>query len=187
MAEGHHDQRTNHTENSDNVVDERTVVELAYRPQSADALVGLRVRERIKRTGPLLRGVFLLLWVGQWLVFAVVRGKVDVVSSVLFLLVVLLVWGYPRLQAAQVQRLVGWQGEYHTTVSPAGITCRTDHGTLIQKWSVFQGYRETAGHFVLLSRDPNIMCVDILPKRGVHETGNLERLRAILDQHIPRV
>ncbi|MFJ2829281.1 YcxB family protein [Streptomyces sp. NPDC087263] len=187
MAEGHSDQRTNHTENSDNVVDERTVVELAYRPQSADALVGLRVRERIKRTGLLLRGVFLLLWVGQWLVSAVVRGSVDVVSTVLFLLVVLLVWGYPRLQAAQVQRLVGWQGEYRATVSPAGVTCRTDHGTLIQKWSVFQGYRETASHFVLLSRDPNIMCVDVLPKRGVHEAGNLERLRAILDQHIPRV
>ncbi|MFD4527281.1 YcxB family protein [Streptomyces sp. NPDC058470] len=187
MSEGHSDQRTNHTENSDNVVDGRTVVELAYRPQSADALVGLRARERIKRTGLLLRGVFLLLWIGQWLVSAVVRGSVDVVSTVLFLLVGLLVWGYPRLQAAQVQRLVGWQGEYRATVSPAGITCRTDHGTLIQKWSVFQGYRETASHFVLLSRDPNIMCVDVLPKRGVHEAGNLERLRAILDQHIPRV
>jgi hypothetical protein len=187
MAEGHSNQRTNHAEASDNVVDERTAVELTYRPQSADALVGLRVRERIKRTGLLLRVVFLVLWVGQWLVSIVGRGSVDVVPTVLFLLVVLLVWGYPRLQAAQVQRLVGWQGDYRATVSPAGITCRTDHSTLIQKWSVFQGYRETANHFVLLSRDPNIMCVDVLPKRGLHEAGGLERLRAILDQYTPRV
>ncbi|MFC9848556.1 YcxB family protein [Streptomyces sp. NPDC060223] len=187
MAEGHSDQHTNHMANSDNVVDERTVVELAYRPQAADTLVGLQVRERIKRTGLLLRVVLLFLLIGQWLVSAVVRGSVDVVSTVLFLLVVLLLWGYPRLQAAQVQRLVGWQGEYRATVTPAGITCRTDHGTLIQKWSVFQGYRETASHFVLLSRDPNIMWVGVLPKRGVHETENIERLRAILDQHIPRV
>ncbi|MFJ5901470.1 hypothetical protein ACIQFZ_40300 [Streptomyces sp. NPDC093064] len=56
-----------------------------------------------------------------------------------------------------------------------------------QKWSVFQGYRETAGHFVLLSRDPNIMYLGVLPKRGVHEAGGLDRLRAIVDQHTTRV
>lgn len=187
MAEGHSDQGINNAESSDNVMNRRTTVELAYRPQSADTLVGLRVRERIKRAGLLLRGALLVLSVGNWLVSAAVRGGVDVFSTAVLFLVVLLVWGYPRLQAAHVQRLVGWQGEYHATVSPAGITCRTDHSTLIQKWSVFQGYRETAHHFVLLSRDPNILCVDVLPKRGVHETGDLERLREILDQYTPRV
>ncbi|GAA0313640.1 YcxB family protein [Streptomyces turgidiscabies] len=187
MAEGQSDQGTNHAEAYDNVVDERTVVELAYRPQSADTLVGLQVRERIKRTGLLLRGATFLLGVGQWLVSTVVRGSVDVLSTALLLLVVLMLWGYPRLQAAQVQRLVGWQGEYRVTVSPAGITCRNDHATLIQKWPFFQGYRETSGHFVLLSRDPNIMCLDVLPKRGAHDARELERLRAILDQYTPRV
>ncbi|WP_405969192.1 YcxB family protein [Streptomyces sp. NBC_00988] len=187
MAEGHSDQGINNAESSDNVVDGRTVIELAYRPQSADTLVGLRVRERIRRTGLILRGVLLFLSVGNWLVSAVVRGSADVFSTAVLLLIVLLVWGYPRLQAAQVQRLVGWQGEYRAVVSPAGITCRTDHGTLIQKWSVFQGYRETAGHFVLLSRDPSSMCLDVLPKRGLYEAGDLERLRAILDQYTPRV
>lgn len=187
MAEGHSDQGTNNAPTSDNVVDERTVVELVYRPQSADTLAGLRVRERIKRAGLLLRGALLVLSVGNWLLTTVARGSVDVFSTAVLLVVVLLLWGYPRMQAAQVQRLVGWQGEYRATVSPAGITCRTDHGTLIQKWSVFQGYRETAGHFVLLSRDPNIMCLDVLPKRGAHDAGDLERLRAILDQHTPRV
>ena len=112
------------------------------------------------------------LWVGQWLLFTVGRGSIDVVSTVLFPFVVLVMWGYPRLQAAHMQRIVGRQGEYHATVSPARITCRRDHSTLIQKWSVFQGYRETAGHFVLLSRDPNTMCLDVLPKRGVHDDGS---------------
>ncbi|MFI1359139.1 YcxB family protein [Streptomyces sp. NPDC020898] len=187
MAEGHSDQGTNNAESSDNVVDERTIVELAHLPQSADTLAALRVRDRIKRTGLFLRGAVLVLGAGNWLLSAVVRGGVDVFSTVVFLLVVLLVWGYPRLQASQVQRLVGWQGEYRTTVSPAGITCRSDHSTLIQKWSVFQGYRETADHFVLLSRDPNIMYVDVLPKRGVRDAEGVDRLRAILDQHTPRV
>ncbi|MET7313297.1 YcxB family protein [Streptomyces sp. NPDC005571] len=188
MAEGRSAEGTdNSAEASDDVVDEQIAVQLVYRPQSADALVGLRVRERIKRTGLLLRRVFLTLWVGQWLLAAVGRGSIEVISTVLFLFVVLVVWGYPRLQAAHVQRIIGWQGEYRATVSPAGITCRNDHSTLVQKWSVFQGYRETAGHFVLLSRDPNIMYLGVLPKRGVHEAGGLDRLRAILDQQTTRV
>jgi hypothetical protein len=188
MAESRSAEGTdNSADTSDDVVDEQTAVRLVYRPQPADTLVGLRVRERIKRTGLLLRGVFLALWVGHWLLSAVGRGSVDVVSTVLFLFVVLVVWGYPRLQAAHVQRIIGWQGEYRVTVSPAGITCRSDHSTLVQKWSVFQGYRETAGHFVLLSRDPNIMCLDVLPKRGVQEAGDVDRLRAVLDRHTTRV
>ncbi|MGP4083503.1 YcxB family protein [Streptomyces sp. KR55] len=188
MAEGHSTETTNDSAAaSDDVVDEQTDVRLVFRPQQADTLVGLRVRERIKRTGLLLRSVFLALWVGQWLISAVSRGSINVVSTVLFLFVFLVVWGYPRLQAAHVQRIVGWQGEYRATVSPAGITCRSDHSTLIQKWSVFQGYRETAGHFVLLSRDPNIMCLGVLPKRGVPEARDLDRLRAILDRHTTRV
>lgn len=188
MTEGRSTEGTNNiVEASEAVVDEQTAVHLVYRPQSADTLVGLRVRGRIKRTGLLLRGVFLALWGGQWLFSVVGRGSIDVVSTVLFLFVALVVWGYPRLQASQVQRIIGWQGEYRATVSPAGITCRSDHSTLVQKWSVFQGYRETAGHFVLLSRDPNIMCLDVLPKRGALEAGDVDRLRAVLDQHTGRV
>ncbi|MER5769808.1 YcxB family protein [Streptomyces sp. NPDC001985] len=187
MAEGNSDQGTSDAEGSGRAVDERAGVELVYRPQPSDTLAGLRVRERVKRTGLLLRWGFLLLWVGQWLVPTVSRGSADAVSTALVLFVALIVWGYPRAQAAHVQRLVGWQGEYRVTVSPAGITCRTDHGTLIQKWSVFQGHRETAGHFVLLSRDPGMMFVGVLPKRGLREDGDPERLREILDLHTPRV
>ncbi|MFF7975389.1 YcxB family protein [Streptomyces sp. NPDC007905] len=125
--------------------------------------------------------MLLALSVGFWLI------TIDVVSTLLLLFVVLWMWGYPRLHVAYVQRIIGWQGEYRATVSAAGITCRSDHSTLIQKWSVYQGYRETADHFVLLSRDPNIMWLEVLPKRGVHEAMDLDRLRALLDQHTTRV
>ncbi|MEV0495511.1 hypothetical protein, partial [Streptomyces atratus] len=68
MAEGRSAEDTdNGAETSADVVDEQTAVQLVYLPQKADTLVGLRVRERIKRTGLLLKGVFLALWVGQWL------------------------------------------------------------------------------------------------------------------------
>ncbi|MEU5660786.1 YcxB family protein [Streptomyces sp. NPDC047737] len=167
--------------------EEHAEVRLTYRPEPADTLAGLRVRERIKRTGLVLRWVFLALWVGHWLFSTVRHGNADVVSTVLFVFVVLVLWGYPRIQAAHVQRLVGWQGEYRVTVSSAGITCANDHSTLFQQWVFFRGYRETAGHFVLISRDPNIMCLDVLPKRGAHEAGEVDRLRALLDEHTARV
>lgn len=187
MAEGRSAESMDSTHVPDGVADERSAVQVVYRPRSADTLIGLRVRGRVKRTGLLLRGVFLTLWVGQWLLVTLGRGGVDLVSTVLFLFVILIVWGYPRLQAASVQRLVGWQGAYRATVSPAGITCQTDHSTLSLKWTAFQGYRETADHFVLLSRDPNIMYLSVLPKRGLREAEGLDRLRAILDQHTSRV
>ncbi|MFD5571133.1 YcxB family protein [Streptomyces cadmiisoli] len=185
MAEGR--EITNNSADSAADVVGEAAVQLVYHPQPADTLVGLRVRQRIKRWGLLLRGVFLTLWVGQWLLGTVNRGSVDVVSTVLFLFVVLLVAGYPRLHAAQVQRIVAWQGEYRTTVSPAGIATSSDHCTLIQKWSVLQGYRETRGHFVLLSRDPNIMCIEVLPKRGLTTADDVDRLRALLDRYSNRV
>ncbi|MER5279648.1 YcxB family protein [Streptomyces sp. NPDC002809] len=188
MSEGRSAEGTGNSADAPDVaVDEPIAVQLVYRPRTADALAGLRVRERIKRTGLLLRWAFLTLWAGQWLLAVVGRGRIDAVSTVLFLFVVLVVWGYPRLQASHVQRVVGWQGEYHATVSPAGITCRNDHSTLIQKWSVYRGYRETPGHFVLLSRDPHITYLGVLPKRGAQEAGDLDRLRAVLDRHTTRV
>ncbi|MGW1884892.1 YcxB family protein [Streptomyces sp. NPDC001970] len=160
------------------------VVELVYLPKPADTLVGLRVRERIKRMH-LLRGAFLAL-LAVWLLPVVARGQADVVQTALWLFIVLVIWGYPRIQAAHVQRIVGWQGEYHVTVSEAGISCTNDHSTLTQKWSLFQGYRETAGHFVLLSRDPNIMVLDVLPKRGLSAPGDADRMRALLDRNVAR-
>ncbi|MGW0731151.1 YcxB family protein [Streptomyces sp. NPDC002851] len=168
-------------------VDERTAVRLTYRPQPADTLVGIRVRERIKVVGLLLRFGFLGLWAAYWVFTNVNYGGIEVTSTVLFVILIVTFGGYPRLQAAHIQRIIGWQGEYRATVSPTGITCSSDHGTLFQKWSVFQGYRETAGHFVLLSRDPDMLWLDVMPKRGVREPGDVDRLRALLDQHTRRV
>ncbi|MFF4229801.1 hypothetical protein, partial [Streptomyces sp. NPDC001820] len=79
MAEGR-EVTDNSAEVAADVVDEGAV-QLVYRPQPADTLVGVRVRQRIKRWGLLLRSVFLALWVGQWLVGTINRGSADVVST----------------------------------------------------------------------------------------------------------
>ncbi|MDQ8703363.1 YcxB family protein [Streptomyces sp. LHD-70] len=161
-------------------------VQLTYRPRQADTLVGLKVRERIKKAALVGRSLFLVVWVGHG-VLTTLRSGADLVSIFVFALFTLILWGYPRIQAAYVQRLVGWQGEYRTTVSAQGLSCSTDYSTLTQKWSMLRGYRETADHFVLLSRDPNIMCLDVLPKRGVRSPEDVDRLRALLDRHSQRV
>ncbi|MDI3406568.1 YcxB family protein [Streptomyces cavernicola] len=162
-------------------------VELRYRPQPADTLAGLRVRERIKKAGFVGRILFLVVWVGQWLLGTLHRGSVEPVSTVLVALVALFLWGYPRIQAAHVQKLVGWQGEYRLTVSAEGLHCRTDDSALTQNWTFVGGWRETRGHFVLISRDPNIMCLDVIPKHGASSPEDVDRLRALLDLHARRV
>lgn len=98
-----------------------------------------------------------------------------------------MIWGIPHLQAHHGLRTVSWQGDYRTTVTDAGITTVTEHVTLTQRWSVFRGYRESRDHLVVLSRDPNILLVEVLPKRGAADPADVDRLRALLGRHLPRV
>ncbi|MFB7708434.1 hypothetical protein [Streptomyces sp. NPDC056105] len=167
----------NSAETSGDLVDEPSGVQLTYRPQLADTRVGQQVRDRVKRTKSVLRGVLLVLGVGFWLI------TIDVVSTGLLLFVVLWMWGYPRLHVAYIQRIIGWQvSTARPCLRPGSPATATT-----ARWSRSGGYRETAHHFVLLSRDPNIMWLEVVPKRGVHEAEDLDRLRAILDQNTTRV
>ncbi|WP_308122108.1 YcxB family protein [Streptomyces sp. TRM70350] len=115
-------------------------------------------------------------------------GGADAAPGVaLSLLTAVLIWGTPRIQANHVFRTVSWQGEYRATVSDAGITVETEHTTLTQRWSLFRGHRETRDHLVLLGRDPNILILDVVPKRGLRTEEDMQRLRTLLAGHLPRV
>lgn len=158
-------------------------VELAYRPTRGDFLRAVLVRERIRRLNLLrwaLVALFTLLVVAQ-----VMSGWSS--SAPFGVLCAVMIWGIPHLQAHHGLRTVGWQGDYRTTVTDTGVTTVTDHVTLTQRWSVFQGYRETRDHLVLLSRDPNILLVEVLPKRGAADPADIDRLRTLLGRHLPRV
>lgn len=158
-------------------------VELAYQPAREDLLRAVLVRERIRHLN-LLRWALAALFV--WLtVLQAMSGWPF--SAVLALLCAAMIWGIPHLQAHHGLRTVSWQGAYRTTVSDTGITTVTDHVTLAQRWSVFRGYRETRDHLVLLSRDPNVLLVEVLPKRGAADPTDIDRLRTLLSQHLPRV
>ncbi|HCA85253.1 MAG TPA: hypothetical protein DEQ61_07000 [Streptomyces sp.] len=155
-------------------------VELAFRPTRGDILAGIRVRDRIRKL-TLVRGAVIALFAvfGLWMIYTG-AGFVSVLPQ---WLVVLLVWSLPRVQANHVFRTVEWQGEFRTTVSGDGVSVTTDHCTLTQRWSMFRGYRETRDHLVLLSRDPNILCLEVLPKSGLRAPEDIDRLRALLDRH----
>lgn len=161
------------------------VVELAFRPTRTDILRGIQVRDRVRGLAP-VRWTFAVLCAG-FAAFTALGGAGAAVLTVLSLLTAVLIWGTPRLQANHVFRTVSWQGEYRAAVTDAGITVETEHTTLVQRWTLFRGYRETPEHLVLLSRDPNILVLEVAPKRGLRGEEDLRRLRALLDRHLARV
>ena len=160
-------------------------VELVYSPTRADLLAGVRVRER-RRHLHLVRWGFTALF-GWGAVLVVTARDSSVVSLVTAVFCAALIWSIPHLQAHHAWRTISWQGEYRASVGETGITTETEHVTLVQRWSVFRGYRETRDHLVLLSRDPNILLVEVLPKRGATDPADIDRLRTLLDGHLPRV
>jgi hypothetical protein len=48
-------------------------------------------------------------------------------------------------------------------------------------------YRETHEVFALFSGDHNARLLTLLPKRGLADPADADRLRAILDRHLTRV
>jgi hypothetical protein len=160
-------------------------VELVYRPTRADFLTGVRLRERRRRLHLVRWGFTGLFGAGAVLVVTAPESSVQSFVTAVFCAAV--IWSIPHLQAHHALRTVSWQGEYRTSVSATGIAADTAHATLVQRWSVFRGYRETRDHVVLLSRDPNILLVEVLPKRGLRSPRDAERLRALLNRHLPRV
>ncbi|MEV5338294.1 YcxB family protein [Streptomyces sp. NPDC052676] len=160
-----------------------TAVELAYRPTRSDIAVGIRTRDRVRRIA-LVRGVITALFAAV-VVFGAVGGA-GALSLVLYSVCAAVIWGTPYLQANHVFRTVSWQGEYRATVGAEGITTRSDHASE-QRWSMFRGFRERRDHFVLLSRDPGILVVEMLPKRGLGSEADVDRLRALLARHLPAV
>jgi hypothetical protein len=156
-------------------------VELVYRPTRGDILAGIRVRDRIRKLA-LLRGAVVVLFALFGLRLIVTGAGLG--QILLQWLVVLLVWSIPHVQANHVLRTVEWHGEFRATVTDDGISVTTDHCTLTQRWSLFRGYRGTRDHLVLLSRDPNILCLEVLPKSGLRAPEDAIRLQALLDRHL---
>ncbi|MFE1905210.1 YcxB family protein [Streptomyces gardneri] len=165
--------------------DIRSTVHLVYRPTRDDIHTAVLVRERCRRLHLLRWGLAGLLAAVALLVLA---SPTSAPSSALTPAVLaVLIWSLPYAQSHHALKTVSWQGEYRVSVSETGVSAESEHVTLLQRWSVFRGYRETRDHVVLLSRDPNILLVEVLPKRGLRSLEDTERLLDLVGQHLPRV
>lgn len=165
-------------------------VELSYTPTVEDFREALTARSKAatsaRRARVLLTVAFGCALVGTALSL-LSGGTVDppVVVMLVSLAVVLL--GLPWLQARQFHKLAAGKGEYRVVVDLSGVTVVTAEASSTLTWKAAPRYAETAGLFVLLSGDRNASCITLLPKRGLADRADADRLRNILDEHLTRV
>ncbi|MGW1804371.1 YcxB family protein [Streptomyces sp. NPDC002078] len=166
------------------------VVELRYRPEVKDVTSALRARQRVSRVG----------WIYRWLPFLWGFGALVEIGSLVtggrnsspgllagFVMATVVMALSPWLQARAFQRVAVGRGLFRVTVTGQGVTVTTDHTTASVAWAVQPRYRETPRVFVLLSGDKNALTFTMLPKSGLADPADIDRLRAILDRNIRRV
>jgi hypothetical protein len=167
-----------------------TPIELTVTAITADDYVDAFVaRDRVARTArwasrPVLVGVgivgALLALVGR--IWPVAFG----------LAVAAVVVGFPSLLYRRVSRRLvrdnpGLHGPATLTVTADGVRTQATTTESRVSWSRYQRYVETTKSFVLLASDKPGAALQILPKRALSAPAEIERLRALLDQHLRRV
>ncbi|MEU0071588.1 YcxB family protein [Streptomyces sp. NPDC006332] len=164
------------------------VVELEYRPTTEDYAAALWERRRFSRAGRRIWWLIGLLVVlaGLNAALGLADGDVDLFLLIWPLLSALLLLLAPRLQARQVMRVAARNGLYRAAVSDAGVTVTTDNASSTINWAAQPRYREIRDAFVVFSADKNATCFTVLPKRGLRESADVDRLRTLLDRNLTR-
>ena len=166
------------------------VVELEFRPTTEDFMAALRARKRVSRSARRMRWMIGLVLVLGVLVVATALDRGDsppVPMLIGMALAVFLLVFQPRLVARQFQRLAERRGVFRVTVTEAGVSVVTDDASTTLQWSVQPRYRETADGFYMFSPEKNACNFTLLPKRAVQDPSDVDRLRAVLDEHLSRV
>ncbi|MGW4195907.1 YcxB family protein [Streptomyces sp. NPDC005004] len=166
------------------------VVELTYRPVAADFASALRARTRVTplkwmfRRLPVVLACIVVVQVALRL--AGVDGHLSS-GALLSMLILAVVFPLsPRLAGRRLARYAQRQGVFHATVTEAGISVATDTISASITWQAQPRYCETDRVFVLVGDDGNATGFTMLPKHGLPERADVDRLRAILDRHLTR-
>lgn len=164
------------------------VVELVYQPTGKDFTGALRQRNRIGRAARRQRPMIVLAVVVLALeaAQALTGGGVHWYPLIWAPCFALLLVAAPWLQGRQFLKLAARNGVYRVTVSDAGVTVATEHSSTQVRWPAQPRYRETPEIFVTFSGDKNASCFTVLPKRGLADPADADRLREILDRHLTR-
>ncbi len=88
--------------------------------------------------------------------------------------------------ARSLYRLIGAQGEARAVVDEDGArwTSRDTETTI--RWALLSRYAETPRLFVLFTDRTSGTGFAYLPKRGLADGADADRLRALLDRHAAR-
>ncbi|WP_405873007.1 MULTISPECIES: YcxB family protein [unclassified Streptomyces] len=164
------------------------VVELEYQPVVGDFAAALRERRRLIRAGRLRNMAVVLLAVGFVLNAGIglVGGDVDWFLLIWLPMLGALLFFAPQLQARQFIKLAARNGTFRATVTDTGLTMVNDNSTTSVKWAAQPRYRETGDAFITYSDDKNASCFTVLPKRGLKDPADADRLREILDRNLTR-
>lgn len=95
-----------------------------------------------------------------------------------------------RVPQKMARRLIGasqHHGVMRVTVGEQGVRTVSAHVDARMGWANYGSYAETDHCFLLRSPDRGGTCAVVLVKRGARSPEGVERLRALLDRHLPRV
>lgn len=160
-----------------------------YELTVADVRSALRARTRAVRSARLMKIVLPAAY-AVFVAGVVAKGveQRDWNPLVSFgLVIVMVLWGSPALQARNAHKTLEREGRTRTTVAAGGLAGTSANGSRSMTWSAFGRYTEAKDLFVLLSADKRAGCLVILPKRALTGPGDVDRLRALLDASLPRV
>lgn len=164
-------------------------VELVYEPTVQELAQALRARQRASRFGRMQRWLpgVLAVFVALDLASYLAGGHTSLGLLFWALFVAALLPAVPWLTARQLRRLTQRQGTFRAVVTDSGINLTTDTSTTTMTWAAMPRYAETRDVFVLLSGDKQAVGVTLLPKRGLQNPPDIDRLRQILETHLRRV
>ncbi|MFB7589899.1 YcxB family protein [Streptomyces sp. NPDC056169] len=167
-------------------------IELVYRPDFVDVREAVRVRLRATFWWRLLRwtawgaGVLALLVAGLALLPPSPEPGTTALMVTLGLVAVGCAESLPWLTAQSLFRLIRAQGEATAVVDEDGgrWTSRDSETTI--RWALLPRYAETPRLFVLLTAKQSGTGFAYLPKHGLADPADADRLRAVLDRNISK-
>ncbi|THA78533.1 hypothetical protein E6R60_06630 [Streptomyces sp. A0642] len=160
------------------------VVELRYELGQPDWSDALRARARAQGVRGRLRGLLApLLFAGvAWVI-----ADSALAAGCAFVGCLIGLAARTGVLAVRQAKAGATMGPWAVTVSDSddAVCFMGAHMATRRGWQSLGGYVETAAGFVLLSPAPYLLVVHYLPKRALGR-DDTERLRAVLDSHLPR-
>ncbi|MEU9302142.1 YcxB family protein [Streptomyces sp. NPDC048269] len=167
-------------------------VELAYRITTADLAEAVRARDSRTAAGRRRRWLFPVTGImSVLLALSAIARDESAARVAVFFAAGAMMWVFalfsPRIQARAFRGLLEKAGECRTVVDGSGVLVATATTEARISWAAQPTYAETDGSFVMLSDDKGAVAMTVLPKRGVQDPADVDRLRAILDASLRRI